>query len=87
MSTAKKRKENYPKSQKQVDEKDLTNVKETKKVIGIVKCSATGEDGGNRNRGAGRMNSLSSYPDSHQVLLFFPPYYLKKFVKSFKNMN
>ena len=32
--------------------------------------SATGEDGGDRNRGAGRMNSLSSYPDSHQVLFF-----------------
>ena len=31
--------------------------------------SATGEDGGDRNRGAGRMNSLSSYPDSHQVFV------------------
>jgi len=31
--------------------------------------SATGEDGGDRNRGPGRMNSLSSYPDSHQVFV------------------
>ena len=33
MPRPKKHNENYPKSQKQVDEKDLTNAKETKKVI------------------------------------------------------